>query len=147
MRRSEELAGIGDVTCDLRIIRVDDGTGVGEASARCKSNDLEGIGKAIAGKLRDYMAIKGEPVAVLTLRNRSESAAGRVVTDEVAGKVANALIADTWFDVKERINLRGLIVERDLETADIVNNPKVRPKLAKIKYVVIGGVTLKEESP
>ncbi len=90
------------------------------------------------------MVIKSESVAVVSLRNRSGTARGRVITDELADKVQGALIDTGWFDVKERIDLRGVLDERELDTAGIVKNRTVRTRLTGVKYVVIGGVTVTE---
>ena len=44
--------------------------------------------------------------------------------------------------MKERIDLRGIIDEQDLDAAGIVKNENVRKKLAGVKYIVLGGVTV-----
>lgn len=54
------------------------------------------------------------------------------------------MIDTGWFDVKERIDLRGVLNETDLDAAGIVKNENVRKQLAGVKYVVIGGVTVTE---
>jgi curli biogenesis system outer membrane secretion channel CsgG len=100
--------------------------------------------KAVATKLREGMPIKGESIAVVSLRDRTGTAPSRVVVDELADKLAGALVDTGWFDVKERIDLRGILTEKDLDTAGVVKNEDVKKKLAGVKYIVIGGVTVTE---
>ena len=138
-------APAGTVSCDVRIIRVSDGTAVGEAGGRCQADDLQSLAKALVGKLKDDMLVRDETIAVGSLRNRSGGEAGKIVADEVADKIAGALISAKWFEVKERIDLRGLLEEKDLETAAIVQNPKLKQKLGGIKYLLIGGVTVSQQ--
>lgn len=128
------------VSCDLRVIRVSDGSAVAEASGT--GSDLGELAKTLVGKLRQDFAKQGEAMAVGSLRDRAGTPASRAVTDELADKVAGALIATKWFDVKERIDLRATLLERDLDTADIIRNPKVKEQLAGISFIVIGGVTV-----
>lgn len=130
------------VSCDLRLVRVSDGSAVGEASGRGKLAELEYLARALADKLREDSLVKGESVAVVTLRNRDGTPQGRAAADELADKVAGSLISTKWFEVKERIDLRSILEEKDLEASDIVRNPKVADKLAGVKLIVIGGVTL-----
>ena len=137
-----ETEPAGTVSCDLRLVRVSDGAAIGEASGRGKLEELEYLAKALARKLREDAMIKDESVAVVTLRNRDGTPQGRAAADELADKVAGALIATRWFEVKERIDLRSILEEKDLEASDIVKNPKVAEKLAGVKLIVIGGVTL-----
>jgi hypothetical protein len=129
------------ISCDLRIIAVSDGSGLANASGEAASNKLDVLAKGLAGKLREGMVVKGESIAVVTLRNRSGTRQGKVVADELADKVQGALIDTAWFDVKERIDLRAVLDEKDLDTAGMVKNENVRKKLAGVKYIVIGGVT------
>jgi hypothetical protein len=135
----------GMVSCDVRIIRVSDGTAVSEASGRCRADDLQSLAKALVEKLKEDMLVKDETIAVGSLRNRSGDEAGKVVADEAADKIAGALISAKWFEVKERIDLRALLEEKDLETASIVQNPKLKQKLGGIKYLLIGGVTVSRQ--
>jgi len=132
------------VTCDLRMISVDDGSGVGSATIQGDVNGLAPLAKDLAGQLTLSPARKGETVAFVSLRNRNKSAIGSVIADEIADKVTGALIAARWFEVKERIDLRAILDEKDLDTAGIVKNENVRKKLAGVKYIVIGGVTVTE---
>ena len=138
--------GLSNVSCDLRIARVVDGSSIAHGSGRETADKLERLAKALAGQLRDGMLAKGESIAVVTLRNRSGTRHGRVIADELADKVTGALIDTGWFDVKERIDLRAILGEKDLESAGIVKQAKVKEKLAGIKYIVIGGVTVTERS-
>lgn len=131
------------VSCDVRIIRVSDGTAVAEASGRCRAGDLQSLAKALVNKLKEDMLVQDESIAVGSLRNRSGTPSGRIVADEVADKLSGALIAAKWFQVKERIDLRTILDEKDLDTAAIVRNPKLREKLGSVTYLLIGGVTAK----
>ena len=130
------------ISCDLRIILVSDGSGIANATGETTADKLDVLTKGLTGKLKEGMVIKGESVAVVSLRNRGSTSRGKVVADELADKVQGALIDTGWFDVKERIDLRGLLDEKDLETAGLVKNESVRKKLAGVKYIVIGGVTV-----
>lgn len=136
-------AAEGSVSCDLRVIRVADGTAVCQAGGRARPDDLQALARTLVEKLKEGMPVRGESIAVASLRNRSGSESGRVISDEMADKIAGALIDSKWFEVKERIDLRAIMEEKDLDTAAIINNPKVRTKLGGIKYLVIGGATAK----
>jgi hypothetical protein len=136
--------GQANVSCDIRVIAVANGSGVASASGDAAPGRLAPLAKELAGKLKEGVADKGASVAVVTLRNRSGTPQGKVTSDELADKVQGALIDTGWFDVKERIDLRGVLSEADLDTAGIVKNENVRRQLAGVKYVVIGGVTVTE---
>ncbi len=138
------VARTGTVTCDLRMISVADGSGVGSATVQGSVDGLAPLAKDLAAQLTRSPVRKGEPIAFITLRNRSKSALGSIMADEIADKVAGALIAARWFDVKERIDLRAILDEKDLDTAGIVKDEDVRQKLAGVKYIIIGGVTVTE---
>ena len=131
-------------SCDIRIIAVSDGAGIANASGEAASNKLDVLAKGLAGKLKEGMVVKSESIAVVSLRNRSGTSQGKVIADELADKVQGSLIDTGWFDVKERIDLRAILDEKDLDTAGIVKNENVRKKLAGVKYIVIGGVTVTE---
>jgi hypothetical protein len=133
-----------NVACDLRIISVADGSGIANASGEAAGGKLDALAKGLAMKLKEGVVVKGETIAVISLRNRSGSARGKIVVDELADKVQGALIDTGWFEVKERLDLRGILTEQDLDTAGIVKNENVRKKLAGVKYIVIGGVTVTE---
>lgn len=134
----------GKVSCDLRIIDVSKGSGIASAGGETASNKIDLLARGLAGKLKESMVIKGEPIAVVSLRNRSRTNQGKIIADELADKVQGALIDTGWFDVKERIDLRAVLDEKDLDTAGIVKNDSVRKKLSGVKYIVIGGVTVTE---
>jgi curli biogenesis system outer membrane secretion channel CsgG len=136
--------GQGGVSCDLRLIEVANGSGVASASGDSAPGRLVVLAKELAGKLKDGVPARGSSVAVVTLRNRSGTPRGKVMADELADKVQGALIDTGWFDVKERIDLRGVLNERDLDTAGVVRNEDVRKHLVGVKYIVIGGVTVTE---
>jgi curli biogenesis system outer membrane secretion channel CsgG len=102
------------------------------------------LAKALSKKLKEGMMVKGESISVVSLRNRSGTPQGKVVADELADKVSGALVDTRWFEVRERTDLRGILNEQDLETAGIVKKEDVKEKLAGVKYIVIGGVTVTE---
>jgi hypothetical protein len=134
----------GSVTCDLRVISVADGSGIASASGEASASKLDALAKGLAAKLKEGVVVKGEAIAVISLRNRSGSGRGRIIVDELADKVQGALIDTGWFEVKERIDLRAVLTEQDLDQAGLVKNENVRKKLAGVKYIVIGGVTVTE---
>ena len=132
------------VSSDLRVIVVSDGSGITSASGEAASSKLDVLAKGLAGKLKEGIVVKGESIAVVSLRNRSGTSQGKTIADELADKVTGSLIDSGWFDVKERIDLRAVLDEKELETAGILKNENVRKKLAGVKYIVIGGVTVTE---
>ena len=138
---------VTNVSCDLRLVRASDGTVVAGATGQARREQLEPLAAALAGKLKEGVLVKGETVAVATLANRSGTDGCRVVADELADKTTGALVALGWFDVKERIGLRALLDEKELDSAEIVKNPKVQGRLAGVKFLVIGGVTVSETRP
>lgn len=144
--KQEAKARTDVVSCDLRMVQVSDGTAVASASGEASSDRLADLAKALSRKLKEGLMVKGETVAVVSLRNRSGTAQGKVVADELADKLGGALIDTGWFEIKERIDLRGLLSEQDLETAGLVKNEDVKKKLAGVKYIVIGGVTVNADS-
>jgi len=133
-----------NVTCDLRVINVADSSGIANASGEAAAGKLDALAKGLAAKLKEGVIVKGEAIAVVSLRNRSDSARGKIVVEELADKLQGALIETGWFEVKERIDLRAALTEQDLDKAGIVKNEGVRKKLAGVKYIVIGGVTVTE---
>jgi len=133
-----------EVSCDVRVISVTDGSLIASATGHASTNRLADLAKALADELTDSAPVKGKSLSVASLRNRTGSVIGRAVTEELGDKLTGALDKTNWFDMKERIDLRSILDEKDLETAGIVKNPDVRKKLAGIKYVVIGGVTVTE---
>jgi len=131
------------VTCDVRVVRLSDGSVEAHASGGAYSGKLEQLAAALARKLRDGVLIKGESVAVVSLRNRSGTTMGRTLADELADKLSGSLAQTGWFNVKERIDLRSVLAEKDLESVHgIVGNRSVTQRLAGVAYIVIGGVTV-----
>ena len=133
------------ISCDLRIIQVSDGSAVAYATGDAMGGKLDVLAKDLAGKLKDGVGVKRQTLAVVSLRNRGGTAQGQVVADELTDKVQGALIQTGWFDVKERIDLRPILDEKDLDTAGMVRNENVRKKLAGVKYIVIGGITVTDK--
>ena len=80
----------------------------------------------------------------MSLRNRSGTKDARVVADELADKLTGALVSLNWFKVKERLDLRAILDEKDLGEAAVVKNDAVKKKLTNVKYVVVGAVTVTE---
>jgi curli biogenesis system outer membrane secretion channel CsgG len=132
------------VSCDLRMIHTSDASVTASVSGESAVERMSELAKAAAGKFRDEMPIKGESLAVVSLRNRSATSQGKVVADELADKLVGALVELGWFQVKERIDLRAIVGEKDLDAAGMVRNEAVKQKLAGVRYVVIGGVTVTE---
>lgn len=134
----------GGISCDIRLVDVGRGTVVGQANGTDSQENLLVLAKNLAGDLQAAPGTKGQSVAVVSLRNRSRTEVGATVCEEVADKLTNALVAAAWFQVRERIDLRKLVDEKDLDSMGIVNNPAVRRKFAGAKFIVIGGVTVTE---
>jgi len=130
------------VSCDLRIVRISDGSVVASASGQSAPDKLEALGKGLSEKLRENMLVKGEPIAVVSLRNRSGTPEGQTLADELADKLTGALLECGWFDVKERIGLRSILDEKDLERTDMVKSAKVKEMVVGLRYIVIGGVSV-----
>lgn len=139
------------IRCDVRIVAVEGGSIVGQAGGTCEDSELSILAKTMAEKLQSDMPEKGRSVAVVTLRNRSQHPQAQAICDEVADKLTGALVETHWFDVKERVDLRTILSENDLESAGMINNPGVRSKIGGVHYLVIGGVTVSgravEEKP
>ena len=129
------------VSCDLRIVRVADGTVKASASGRAATKKLKDLAEDLADALKDDMLVKGVSISVVSLRNRSGTKQGQAFAEELADKLTGALLKSRWFNVKERIDLRSVLNEKDLEDAALVKRPRVRQKLAGIKYIISGGVT------
>lgn len=141
-RSGKSNVNMARASCDLRVVAVRDGLSVASASGEASLEKLGQLAKALAGKLRREILVKGESIAVVSLRNRSNTDQGRTTAEELADKLSGALIKTGWFNVKERVDLRAVLGERELDTAGIVNNDRARQKFTGIKYVVIGGVTV-----
>lgn len=142
--RDAPAPAAGNVACDLRVIQVSDGSAPASAGGEASAEKMADLAKALSRKLKDGMMVKGESIAVVSLRNRCGSPKGKVTADELADKVSGALIDSGWFEVRERVDLRGIVGEKDLETAGIVANANVKDRLAGVKYIVIGGVTVSD---
>ena len=130
------------VSCDVRIIDVSDASLVASASDSARNNELKELAKDLAKDLKKGMSLKGQSIAVANFRNRSGTALGRTMSDDLSEKLSGALHKTGWFKVKERLDLSAILDEQDLDNSRIVNNPAVRRKLSGINYVVLGGVTV-----
>jgi hypothetical protein len=127
---------------DVRVVSVEGGTVVASASGAAPLGRLSDLCRSLAQKIREGVLLKGESVAVVSLRNRSATRRGRTVADEAADKLSGALVDTRWFAVKERINLRGIVQEQDLEKSSVVKTPAVHQRLQKLKYIIMGGVSV-----
>jgi hypothetical protein len=130
------------VSCDLRIVRVSDGSVVAAAGGQSSPERFNALGEELTEGLRENMFVKGELIAVVSLRNRSGTPGSQALADELADKLTGALLKCGWFDVRERISLRSILAEKDLEKTDLVKSAKVREKIVGLKYIVIGGVSV-----
>ncbi len=139
------------IRCDVRIVAVEGGSIKGQAGGTCEDTELLTLAKTMAEKLQSDMPEQGQSVAVVTLRNRSNHPRAQTICDEVADKLTGALVETHWFDVKERVDLRTILSENELESAGMINNPGVRSKIGGVHYLIIGGVTVSgravEEGP
>jgi len=144
--RSSAQQNCRSLVCDVRIVRVSDGSVVVTASGKASRDKLMDLARALADKLVEGVMVKGESLAVVSLCNRVGSDCGKQCADELADKLTAALVDTDWFSVKERIELRSIIQEQDLEAADIVKHAKAREKMGSVKYIVIGGVTVEQSA-
>ena len=135
------------LACDIRVVSVADGSIVASATGEAASENRGALAHALAEKVKEGIFIKGETLAVVSLRNRSGTQDGRIVADELADKLTGALVDLDWFQVKERLDLRALLDEKDLGKAAIVKNDAVKKKLTHVKYIVVGAVTVTENAP
>ena len=134
---------LSGVNCDVRVVRVSDGTVICGASARGPGDKLLELTDSLARQLKNKSTtIKGKSIAVISLKNRSGSDKGRAIADEVGDKMTTSLANLGWFSVRERLDLTSIINERDLADTKIIHNPDVKKKLSGIEYVVIGGVSV-----
>ena len=49
--------------------------------------------------------------------------------------------------MRTRVDVKAILFEKDfqqaqLDSADVLKDPRIRPKIASVDYVVIGGVTV-----
>ncbi len=135
------------VACDIRVVSVAEGSIVASATGEAAGEKIGALAHALAEKVKEGVFIKGETLAVVSLRNRSGTPHGRIVADELADKLAGALVDLDWFKVKERLDLRVILDEKDLGKAAIVKNDAVKKKLTHVKYIVVGAVTVTERAP
>jgi curli biogenesis system outer membrane secretion channel CsgG len=142
----------GPVSCDAFLIAVRDGSILDHAEGACGLSALDTLAKDLAEKFRGGMSEKGKTIAVLTFRNRSRSEKCAVVCEELADKITGALVETRHFAVKSRIDVKAILDEKSyqaaqLDSSKILDDPKIRAKIAGVDYVVIGGVTVTEASP
>ena len=134
---------LSKVTCDVRVVRVSDGTVICGGSRHGPGDKLLELTDSLARQLKTKSAaIKGKSIAVISLKNRSGDDKGRAIADEVSDKMTTSLANLNWFNVRERLDLTSVINERDLADTKIVHNPDVKKKLGGIEYVVIGGISV-----
>ncbi len=144
-RKEPEQKPATKVSADLRLVRVADGAVMAGASHRGQSDALDELARSLVEALvHEYRATgRAESVAVVSLRDRSGTPEGQMVADELADKLTDALLKRSEMSVRERIDLRALLDERDLEAAAIVHSPPVRGRLGGTDCVVLGGVSLR----
>jgi hypothetical protein len=131
-------------TCELKIVRVSDGAVLAAVSGTGRTDDLPNLARMLVQKLEKGESTKGKPLAVASLRNRSGTRQSAVASNELGYKTMAALLEEGWFAVKERVWLRKLLPEKDLEDPAIVKAPKVRQRLSGLDYVVLGGVAVSQ---
>lgn len=107
------------------------------------------MAKSLAEKFQQGMPAKGKSIAVLTFRNRSKNEKCAVACEELSDKLTGALIETKWFSVKARIDVKAILDEKDfqaaqLDSADILKDPRIRARITGVEYIVIGGVTVTE---
>ncbi|HQL72738.1 MAG: hypothetical protein BWX88_01091 [Planctomycetes bacterium ADurb.Bin126] len=63
------------------------------------------------------MPERGQSLAVVTPRNRNKHPHAQTICDEVVDKFTAVQVETHWCDVKERVDLRTILRENDLESA------------------------------
>jgi len=133
------------VTCEVRLVRVSDGAIMASASDYDELDDLDDLAESLADDLEDGKAKEGKAVAVASLRNRTGSKQCRQLADELQEKLIGELTNSGYFVMRERLELRAILDEKDLESSSVVRNPKVQSKLANVDYLLLGGVSVRQE--
>ena len=137
-----------DIDCDLRIARVADASLVASASAKGRSTKLDALAAqlldSLKATLKEDSRARPLTIAVTGLRNRTGTPQAKAVIDALIDKLTNVMIASDSFDAKERVDLSALVDEKDLEIAEIVSRTNVKEKLAGVRFVVVGGVTVRK---
>ena len=141
----EEVTYTTIVTCEVRLVSVADGSIVASASDYDELDDLDDLADNLADDLEGGKTTKGQSVAVATLRNRTGTKQCKQIADELHEKIAGELTTQGYFKVQERLELRAILDEKDLESSSVVKNPKVRKKLAGVDYLLLGGVSVRKE--
>ena len=137
----------GEVTCDVFLIAVSNGAIAAQAKGSAAASELDRLAGALAAKLAKDAPDKGKSAAVLTLRNRSGSPAGAAACEELADKLTGSFAEAKRFEMRTRVDVKAILFEKDfqqaqLDSADVLKDPRIRPKIASVDYVVIGGVTV-----
>jgi len=132
------------VTCELKVVRASDGGVLAAVSGTGRADDLRGLARRLVGKLEKGQSTKGKLLAVASLRNRTGTPQAAVLCKEFGYKTMAALLEEGWFTIKERVWLRSVLSEKDLEDPAIVKTPKVKQKLSGLDYVVLGGVSVSQ---
>ncbi len=141
----EEVTYNTIVTCEVRLVSVADGAIVATASSHEELADLDDLADDLADDLEGGKTKKGQAVTVATLRNRSGTDQCKRIGDELLQKIEGELVSQGYFAVHERLELRAILDEKDLESSSVVKNPKVRKKLAGVDYLLLGGVSIRKE--
>jgi len=141
----EEVTYTTIVTCEVRLVSVADGSVVASATDYDELDDLDDLADNLADDLEGGKTTKGQSVAVATLGNRSGTDECKRIGDELLQKIQGELVSQGYFKVQERLELRAILDEKDLESSSVVKNPKVRKKLAGVDYLLLGGVSVRKE--
>ena len=131
-----------DVHCDIRVVRVKDASVIAHANGSGTSDDLQALAHALCQELSRVKSIRGQSLAVIGLRCRGGTRKAKIIAEELADKLTGSLASTGAFDVKERLGLKAILLEKDLDSAGIVNNKEVREQLQGVRFVIIGGVTV-----
>ena len=141
----EEATYTTIVTCEVRLVSVADGSIIASSTNYDELADLDDLADDLADDLEGGKAIKGKAIAVASLRNRSETDQCKQIADELLQKIEGELVSQGYFSVRERLELRSILDEKDLESSSVVKNPKVQKKLAGVDYLLLGGVSVRKE--
>lgn len=145
-RQAATSAAPGIIACELRIVRVADGSVLCATGGRTTTDNIENLARVLVHKLGKDPKAKGKSIAVASFRDRTKTPQGLVMADEFAFKAMAALLESGWFIVRERVDLSKVAPGKALDDPAVVKSPNVRQKVAHLDYVVLGSVALSEPS-
>ncbi|HUT61348.1 MAG TPA: CsgG/HfaB family protein [Phycisphaerae bacterium] len=139
------------VRCDVRLVAVSDGSIVAQASGTSSQGRIGLLAESLANTLRKSGVGEGKSVAVLTMRNRGGTQDGAVACEEISDRLTNALVDLHWYRVRERVNVKAILDEKDFQTSQmdstqILQNPRIRESITGVDYVILGGVSISSSS-